>query len=159
MVVFATGGSVVAYSESSLGRSSRFAEGAILPRFLLLRFFFLVVFHSPSSAGERVLQRLELVGLDFDPRPIRRLEQLGLGRGDAVPPQRVQVGREQRGIIEPPPGDHVPRRRAEHLGVDLPLPQHLERLALGVVGQARQPHQGVVPVLGRGHDLFHEVLA
>ena len=53
----------------------------------------------------------------------------------------------------------LPGLARDDLGVDFLLPEHLERLALGVVVEAGQPHEGgVIPGRARD-DLFHEVLS
>jgi hypothetical protein len=107
---------------------------------------------------ERFAKRLELVVLDLDPGAVGRLEELGVGGGDAVPPDRVQVGRELPRVVEPATGDGLPRRRAEHARVDLALPQHFELVALRVVVQARKAHERGVDRPRRRDDLLDEVL-
>ena len=67
-------------------------------------------------------------------RPGTGLKQLGVRGGHAVPAHCVQVRREQPWLVETPAGDDIPGRLAD-LRVDFPLPQHLQRLALGVVLQ------------------------
>ena len=51
--------------------------------------------------AQGLAERLELVGVDPDAGPERRLEQLRVGRGDAVPAERVQVGGEELGGSNP----------------------------------------------------------
>ena len=103
-------------------------------------------------------QRLELVGHHLDPRPPRGLEEARVGRGDAVPPQRVEPGREELRWIEALLADRPPGLVAQDTGVDLLLPQGLERLALGVVVEAREADEVLVGGLRRGDDVFDEVL-
>ena len=104
-------------------------------------------------------QGLELVVLDLDARPVGRLEEPGIGRGDAVPAQGVEVGREQIRAIEAPLGHRLPAALAEDPRVELALPQHLEGLAEGVVLEAGQADQGGVAVSVRGREILDEVLA
>ena len=112
--------------------------------------------HPGQAQG--LLQRLELVGVDPDAGPEGRLEEVRVGRGHAVPLQRVQVGREQLRRVESPARDLLPGLGRDQLGVDLLLPEHLQGLPLGVVVEARHPHEGrVVPGAGR-HDLLDEIL-
>src|SRR5262249_52401252 len=63
------------------------------------------------------------------------------GRCDAVPAECVQVGGEPLRLVEPAPGDRVPRLPPDDLAVDLALPEHLEGLPLGVVIDAREGNQ------------------
>ena len=53
-------------------------------------------------------QRFELVGLHIDAGPVGGLEQLGVGGGDAVPAQGVEVGRKLAGLIEAALGNGFP---------------------------------------------------
>ena len=94
--------------------------------------------------SQGLLQRLQLVGVDPDAGPERRLEQVRVGRGHAVPLQGVQVGREQLRRVESPARDLLPGFGRDRLGIDLLLPEHLERLALGVVIEAGHTHEGRV---------------
>ena len=104
-------------------------------------------------------ERLELVGVDANAGPERRLEQVRIGRGDAVPLERVQVGREELRRIEPAARDRLPGLALDDLiEIDFLLPEHLERLPLGVVVQARQPHQRRVVAGALGDDFLDEVL-
>ena len=111
-----------------------------------------------AGQPQRLAQGLELIGVDADAGAEGRLEEAGVGRGDAVPLERVQVGREEPRRVEPPRGDRLPGLGGDDLRVDLLLPEHLERLALGVVVEARQAHERRVVPGARGDDLLDEVL-
>lgn len=108
---------------------------------------------------ESLAQRLELVGVELNAGAKGRLEELRVGRRDSIPPDRAHVGREQLRRIEAALGDAVPRLGAESLGIDLTLPQNLERLALSVVVDAAQPNQMGIVRLGWSDDFLDEVLA
>jgi hypothetical protein len=98
-----------------------------------------------------------LVGVDVDAGAKRRLEQLRIGGGDAIPAQRVQVGREQSGLIEASGRQVLPRSVVENLGIDLLVPEHLQVLALRVVVDARQTRdRGILHRL-TGDDFLDEV--
>jgi len=73
--------------------------------------------------------------------------------------QRVEVGREQAQEVEAAARDALPVAVLQEARVDLALPQHLERVALGVVFEAGQAHQRAVAWCGRGGDVFDQVLA
>lgn len=70
----------------------------------------------------------------------------------------VQVCREVPRLIEPATSDPIPVRFPQQLRIDLPLPKHLERLALGVVLEARQPNQRAVAFVRRLVHALHQVL-
>src|SRR5690606_29000872 len=95
----------------------------------------------------------------LDARAVGRLKERGIGRGDAVPAQRVEVGREQLGPIEAALGHVLPARAAEDPGVDLTLPQDLERIAERVVFEARERDEGRLAVVAGRGDALDEVLA
>src|SRR5208283_6164486 len=55
--------------------------------------------------------------------------------------------------------DRLPSLALDDLGIDFLLPEHLERLPLGVVIEAGHTHEGgVIPGRAR-NDLFHKVLS
>ena len=87
---------------------------------------------------ERLPQRLHLVGVDLDAGPKRRLEQVRIGGGDAVPAQGVQEGAEVARRVEAPGADGAPRLLLEDAAVDLEVPVDLQGLPLGVVVGARE---------------------
>jgi type II secretory pathway component HofQ len=66
----------------------------------------------------------------------RRLEEARVRGRDAVPAEGVEVGGEELGGIEATRGEAVPTLARDDLGVDFALPQHFQRLALGIVVQA-----------------------
>ncbi len=105
-----------------------------------------------------LLQRLQLVGVDPDAGPEGGLEEVRIGRGDAVPLQRVQVGGEELGRVEAPAGDLLPGFGVDRLGIDFLLPEHLQRLALGVVVEAGHPHEGRVVTGAGSDDIFDQIL-
>lgn len=70
-------------------------------------------------------QGLKLVGIDLDAGAVGRLEQLGIGGGDAAPAQGMQEGREQARLVKAPAGDAVPVGLTLQTGVDLALPLDL----------------------------------
>ena len=49
---------------------------------------------------QRLAQRLHLVGVDLDAGAERRLEEVRVGGGDAVPAQRVEEGGELARVVE-----------------------------------------------------------
>ena len=113
--------------------------------------------HPGQAKG--LLKGLQLVGVDPDSGPEGGLEEVRVGRCHAVPLEGVQVGREQFRRVEPLARDLLPGFGCDRLGIDLFLPEHLKRLALGVVIEAGHTHEGgVIPGRARD-DLFHEVLA
>ena len=109
--------------------------------------------------AQRLPQRFYLVGVDADSGAERRLEQVRIGRGDAVPRQRAQVGREQRRLVEVFPGDGLPAVVLQNPGVQLVLPEHGQRLALRVVVEAGQVDEGRLVFPGRLGNFLDEVTA
>lgn len=92
-----------------------------------------------ARESKRLAQRLHLVGVNLDPGPERRLEQVRVGRGNAVPLQGVEEGGEPAGRIEALGGQILPALFLENPAVDLVLPEDVERLPLGVVVRAGKP--------------------
>jgi hypothetical protein len=84
---------------------------------------------------------------------------LQASRGDAVPAQRVEPGREEARLVEPLLPHPAPGVVAQDLGVDLLLPERLELLALGVVVEAGQADERLLRGGRWRDDLFYEVLA
>jgi hypothetical protein len=89
---------------------------------------------------KRLAQRLHLVGVDLDARPEGRLEQVRVSRRDGVPPQRVEERREVPRIVKAPRRQVVPALVYKNPPVELVVPKHVEKVALGVVVRARQAH-------------------
>jgi hypothetical protein len=104
-------------------------------------------------------QRFELVGLDIDPSAVRSLKKLGVGGGDAVPAQGVEVGGELLGLVKAPLGHGLPAALPQHLDVDFPLTEHRQPLANGVVLHAGHRHNCVGAGLLGGLHVFHQVAA
>jgi hypothetical protein len=118
-----------------------------------------VVGDEEIHAGEQqgLPQRFELVGIEPDAGPEGGLEQLGIGGGDAVPAERVQIRGEQPRLIKPAFGDRVPGFAGEDFRIEFAFPQHFQRLPLVVVIDARQPHQRIVTGSLRRAGVFNEV--
>ena len=98
-----------------------------------------------ARQAQRLAQRLHLVGVDLDPGAKRRLEEVRVGGGDAVPAQRVEEGREVPGRIESPRGEILPALLFQDPAVDLIVPVDIERLALGIVIGTGKAHETGVP--------------
>jgi hypothetical protein len=105
---------------------------------------------------ERLAQRFELVRLDLDAGPERRLEQGRVGGGDAVPPHRVQERSEQARFVEALLAEVAPPLLALDLGVEFLLPEDRELVALGVVVEAGEADQGAVVVGAAAGDVLDE---
>ena len=99
-----------------------------------------------ARQAQRLAQRLHLVGVDLDAGAERRLEEVRIGRGDAVPAERVQERRELARVVEALGGEVVPALLLEDAPVELVLPEDLELLALGVVVGAREPDDAALAV-------------
>ena len=112
---------------------------------------------------ERLAQWFELVGLDVDAGPVGGLEQFGVGGGDAVPAQGVEVGGELFRLVKSPLGHRLPAALPKHLKVDLTAQKYGEALTDGVVFHAGQGHDPVTPIrhlaVHGGLHLFHQVAA
>ena len=107
-----------------------------------------------AGHAERLAEGLHLVGVDLDAGPKRRLEQVRIGGGDAVPAKGVQEGTEMAGRVEAPGADGAPRFLLEDTAVDLEVPIDLQGLPLGIVvgaGEADARRRGRVGVLHRLH--------
>ena len=76
-----------------------------------------------------------------------------------MPPQRVQVGREQAWLVESAAGDGLPVRAVNNSGVDLGVPEHLQLLAQRIVLYAGEAHERTVSRRGGWHNALDEVLA
>ena len=102
---------------------------------------------------------LELERLHLDAGPVRRLEQLGVGRGDATPTHRVQIGGEAFGVVEPARGYGSPTTVVNDLGIRFVLPEHMGLLAEGVVFEAGEVDEGGVTRSRRQGDVLDQILA
>ena len=108
---------------------------------------------------QRLAERLHLVGVDADPGAEGRLEEIGVGRRDAVPAQRVQERGEPARLVEAALGEVRPTFFFENPAVDLVVPVDPQRLPLRVVIRAGQRHERGRPRhLGR-RDLLHQPAA
>ena len=88
---------------------------------------------------EGLAQRLHLVGVNADSGPERRLEEARVGRGDAVPAQRVKEGRELPRRVEALGGQVRPAFVLEDLPVELVVPEDGQGLSLRIVVGATEP--------------------
>lgn len=108
---------------------------------------------------QRLPQGFELVGVESNTRPEGRLEQPRIGRGNRIPPQRVDVGREVLGAIEAFGAEVAPCLKLQNLGIDLAFPEDVKRLSLSVVIDARKAYQGGIPRLRGLQGVLNEVSA
>ena len=109
-----------------------------------------IVLPSPVSSAMNRLTRgrrsalrsgSHLVGVDPDAGAERRLEEVGVRGGHAVPAQRVQERREPARVVEAPLGEMSPAFLFEDAAVDLVVPEDPQRLSLRVVIGAGQGHE------------------
>ena len=107
-----------------------------------------IVLPSPVSSGdeqvdarqpEGLAQRLHLVGVDSDPGAKRRLEEIRVGRGDAVPAQGMQERRESAWWVEALGREVRPAFVFEYPPVELVIPVDGQRLSLSIVVRAGEP--------------------
>ena len=83
-----------------------------------------------------------------------RLEELRVGGGDAVPLERMQVGREVPRRIQLGDGAEAVGLGMEDLRAQLELPEHIESATLVVVVETDELHErGVALLRGRHHVL------
>ena len=101
-------------------------------------------------------ERLELVGVDADAGAERRLEKWRIGRGDAVPAQRVQVGAEEPCLVESALADGAPRFLVQDARVELVFPNGVERLSLRVIVHTCEMHHGVAAAVAPWLDFLDE---
>ena len=85
---------------------------------------------------QRLAQRLELIVLEADAGPERRLKEARIGRRDAAPAHRAGIGGKQFRIVEPVFADAAPAVVGDDPSVEFMLPEHRDRLALRVVVDA-----------------------
>ena len=108
---------------------------------------------------QRLAERLELIGVDLDAGPVRRLEQRGVGGGDGVPAERVVIGGKVARVVELSLGQLGPVLPRHALSVELLFPQNRQFLALGVVFKAREVDQSLVLWLGSRDDARDQITA
>ena len=111
-----------------------------------------------SRQQRRLAQRLHLVGVQLDASAERRLEEIGLRGGGAVPAQRVRECSEVARRIEPPAGQIRPALFLQDGAIQLVIPEHGKGLALGIVVRARQGHLRRAAIVIVKH-VFHQPLA
>ncbi len=99
-------------------------------------------------ARRDVAEWLHLVRVELDAGAKRRLEEVRIGRGDAVPAQRVQEGAEAARRVEALGGELGPAGLLQDAAVDLAVPEDLDLLALGVVlGAGEADDRGLARLL------------
>jgi hypothetical protein len=95
-----------------------------------------------AGQTQRLSQRLHLIGVDLDAGSEWRLEKVRISGRDAIPPQRMEEGRELPGRIKPLGRQVLPAFFLEDLPVEFVFPEHLQGLALRIVVRASQSHDG-----------------
>jgi hypothetical protein len=82
---------------------------------------------------ERFAQRFELISVEPDAGPERRLKEGRVGRRDAAPSHRAGIRREQLRVIERLLADAAPAGILDDPSVEFVFPQDRNRFALRVV--------------------------
>ena len=108
---------------------------------------------------QRLAQRLHLVGVNRDAGAERRLEQVGVRRGGAMPAQGIEEGSEVARRVEPLVGETGPALVLQNPPVDLVVPEDLQRLSLGVVVGTREADPRRLARRGRADHLLDEPLS
>ena len=108
---------------------------------------------------QRLAERLHLVSVDPDAGAKRRLQEIGVRGGHAVPAQRVQERREPARVVEAPLGEVRPALFLQDAPVDLVVPEDPQRLTLCVVVGAGERHHGRRAGELRRRDLLDEPTA
>jgi hypothetical protein len=108
---------------------------------------------------QRLAQRFELIEGHVDAGAEGRLEQAGIGRRNAVPSNRAQVGGKPLRRVESALAVAPPRALVKDAGVHLLFPQDLEAIGLRVVIEAGKPDQRLLPRLRRRRNLLDQVMA
>jgi hypothetical protein len=90
------------------------------------------------DAGEQKCfpERFQLIGVDLNARPKRRLKESRIGGGYAVPAKGMEEGAEKAGLIKALLADGLPGFVAKDLGVELKPPDNFEFFPLGIVVKA-----------------------
>jgi hypothetical protein len=94
---------------------------------------------------------------ELDAGAERGLEEVGVGGGDAVPAERVEVGAEVRGGSRRLDVAEAAGVGSEHARAELELPEHLEGTAL--VSSSGEADQGLLAGMGGWEDVLDQVLA
>ena len=105
---------------------------------------------------EGLAQRFHLVGVNANSGPERRLEEARVGRGDAVPTQRMQEGRELPRRVEALGGEIGPTFVLEDLPVELVVPEDGQGLSLRIVVGAGETDQGRLAGCLRRNDFLDQ---
>ena len=108
---------------------------------------------------QRFTQRLQLIRLQANPGPERRLKAIRIGRGQAIPAQSMQIGGKPGGGIETTLPEGRPGFPTEDLSIEFMLPQHLQRLALRVVIDASEFNQSRVAHDGGQRHILDQIAA
>ena len=112
-----------------------------------------------AGEAEGLPQGLHLVGVEPDAGAERRLEEIAVGGGDAVPEERPVEGGELPGFVELPLRETLPAVVFEDPAVRLVVPEDFERLAGGVVLGAGEADDGGLVRRRWGLDLLDDPLA
>ena len=98
-----------------------------------------------------------MVRFQLDAGAKRRLKQIWVSRGDAVPLEGVEIGRKQVRIIEAVTAKTRPLFPTKRFGVQFSLPQDLQRLSLRVIFDAGHPYHGAVGLALWSSDFFNQI--
>jgi hypothetical protein len=93
---------------------------------------------------ERLVERLQLIRIDADAGPERRLEKSGVSGGHAVPPDRVEECCEVSRLVESLVPDVLPSLLARNEPVEFRLPHDIEFLALCIVVRTGERNERAV---------------
>ena len=85
------------------------------------------------------------------------LQETGVGRGDTIPPQRVQIGGEVLGRVEPALGNPRPLLTRQDSGIQLSLPEYFQLLALRIVFYAREFYERRIFLSWSRDETLHQV--
>ena len=78
----------------------------------------------------------KLIGVLVDPGPERGLEQVPIGGGRGIPPERAQIGREYARVVGSKLCDAGPALVLQHRSVEFCIPQDIDHLTLSVIVHA-----------------------
>ena len=87
-------------------------------------------------------KRQELVGVEPNSGPERRLKEVPIGSGRRTPTERPQVGREHGGIVGAGARDSIPALVAKDFRIELGSQDDIRRLTLRVVVDAGHANRG-----------------
>ena len=104
---------------------------------------------------QRLAKRQKLIGIQPNACPKRRLQQIAVSGCRRSPPYGPQVGRQHFGPVRKPLADIPPSVLVEHDGADFGIPEDLEPLALGVVGNTGQAERLKVAIFAADSSTSH----